>query len=213
MIILATIAGLAVLPLTAGVLYTRVMHTILVGAKPGTRSIREEMLWAQYLQALFLSQWFTLGMVNGSWLCALLHRLCGAKTSLDTTWLSFNVRDHPMLTAESGAVIDRCGYFVGHKHDVNRKDDNLGFQGRVSSEEENFFQMCPSTLGKEACIHPYAIILAGQSIRQNGSLDANSHSHMEGTIPRYEHWGGIPARKLEHSRLFQLKDSNSCHDV
>jgi len=192
-----------------GVIYVRTNQHYFMGYEVGKRASMDEMYWGHYLQGCYLAQWLSLAFVNGSWLCSLLHRCCGAKCALDSTWLSFNIRDHQNLTVESGAVIDRCGYFVGHSHEVGsaaeKATTKLNLKAEPVEDDGSMFFMRKSSVGKNGVIHPYGIILGGGSVKDLASLDCNSHSHIEASITRAEHWSGSPAKKADKSRLCQLR--------
>eukprot|EP00746_Dinoflagellata_sp_MGD_P023992 gnl/MRDRNA2_/MRDRNA2_156308_c0_seq1.p1 gnl/MRDRNA2_/MRDRNA2_156308_c0~~gnl/MRDRNA2_/MRDRNA2_156308_c0_seq1.p1 ORF type:complete len:275 (-),score=40.78 gnl/MRDRNA2_/MRDRNA2_156308_c0_seq1:9-833(-) len=193
-----------------GTVYVRAIQHCFAGNEVGKRDRFCEMFWAHYLQAVYLAQWVSLPFLNGSWLCSLLHRSCGAKCALDSTWLSFNIRDHQNLTVESGAVIDRCGYLVGHAHQVGRNGKDarrrsLNLKADPDEDEGGAFYLSKSSVGKGGVLHPYAIILGGGHIKNFASLDCNSHSHMEASIPKSEHWSGSPAKKLNKGRLCHLR--------
>lgn len=168
-----------------GVVYAKVMVTLLhprmetllqMGSVKGA-------CWLQYLQALYLSQAYTFSVINGSWMAAAAHKLLGADTPLDAQWYGV-IRDQCLLKCGHDAVIDRSAYFVGH----------VGQPGGVLSFEK-------TTLGDRAQLHPHAIVLSGQSVGKNATLDLWSHSHIETVIPEGKFYTGNPASASAESRV------------
>jgi len=171
-----------------GVLYMWVMQYSLhprQEVKLGMMSVWA-MCWMQYLQALYLSQAYTLSLINGSWMAAFSHRLLGADTPLDAQWYSVSVRDQPLLTVGHNAVIDRNAYLVGH-----------------SGQPDWSLRYMRSSLGDNAVVHPKGIILDGQHLGKGATLDFYSHSHIENGVPENMFYRGNPA----------AADPNSCVDA
>jgi hypothetical protein len=144
------------------------------------------MAWMQYLQALYLSQQYTLPLINGSWMAALAHKLLGADTPLDAQFYSVSIRDQTLLTLGHNAVIDRNAYMVGH-----------------SGQPDWTLRFMRSSLGDNAMVHPKAIILDGQHLGKGATLDFYSHSHIESSVPENMFYRGNPA----------TADPNSCVDA
>jgi acetyltransferase-like isoleucine patch superfamily enzyme len=142
--------------------------------------------WMSYLQALYLSQQYTLTLINGSWMAALAHKLLGADTPLDAQFYSVSIRDQCLLTLGHNAVIDRNAYMVGH-----------------SGQPDWSLRFCGSALGDNAVVHPKGIILDGQRLGKGATLDFYSHSHIESSMPENTFYRGNPA----------TADPNTCVDA
>lgn len=139
--------------------------------------------WLQYLQALFLSQAYTSSLINGSWMAAAVHKLLGADTPLDAQWYG-TIRDQCLLKCGHDAVIDKSAYFVGH---VGTPSGALKFE--------------KTTIGDRGQLHPHAIVLSGQSLGKNATLDVYSHSHIETVIPEGKFYSGNPACASNEPRV------------
>merc|ERR1719272_928482 len=140
--------------------------------------------WLQYLQGLYLSQAYTFSVINGSWICAAMHKMLGADTPLDAQWYSTAVRDQCLLKVGHNSVIDSSAYLVGH----------VGQPGGVLSFKH-------TSMGDNCTLHPHSIILSGQHMKDNATLDLYSHSHIEKVIPEGKHYTGNPAAHATNSRV------------
>jgi hypothetical protein len=138
--------------------------------------------WMQYLQALYLSQQYTLSMINGSWMAAWSHKILGADTPLDAQWYSSNIRDHMLLTVGHNAVIDRNAYLVGHS---GQPDWTLGFRR--------------SSVGDNAVVHSKAIMLDGMHLGKGATLDFYAHSHLDSYMAENKCYSGRPANPVPTS--------------
>merc|ERR550514_842678 len=125
-----------------------------------------------------------LRFVNGSWLCALVHRLLGADAPLSVQWLSSDVTDHSLLRLEADAVVDRSAVLTGHS---SQPDGTLNFR--------------KTGVGRAAVLHPYAMALDGTSLGDESTLDLMSHFHLAAHIPEREFWSDAPARAVRNSRV------------
>jgi acetyltransferase-like isoleucine patch superfamily enzyme len=160
------------------VLHPRVVADLTLGQDFGANT------WIQYLQGLYLSQAYTFSVINGSWIAAGFHRLLGADTPLDAQWYSTAIRDQCLLKVGSNSVIDQGAYMVGH---VGQPGGTLSFK--------------KASLGDNCTLHPQAIILSGQHMKDNSTLDLYSHSHIEKVIPENKHYTGNPAMHSTNSRV------------
>jgi hypothetical protein len=151
-------------------------------------------LWMHYLQAIYFAQTYTLQAVNGGVMATLLHKLCGAKTDMSAIWFASSVRDHCILSADANAVIDGGAYFVGH----------VGQPG-------GFMLFEKANVGSNACLHPYSILLAGQWLGNNSSLDSRGHCHFDKLITDNMFWHGSPAAgtTLNECRVNQIRLGNA----
>jgi len=181
-----TVAVLAV-SFFVGVVYAWVMEKILHPRVVADLTIGKDLTasaWLQYLQGLYLSQAYTFSFINGSWVAAAFHKMLGADTPLDAQWYSTAIRDQCLLKVGHNSVIDQCAYLVGH----------VGQPGGVLSFKT-------ATLGDNCTVHPHAIMLSGQHMKDNSSLDLWSHSHIEKVIPENKHVTGNPAVNAVNSRV------------
>jgi len=170
-----------------GVVYAWIMERILHPRKVADLTIGNDMAastWLQYLQGLYLSQAYTFSFINGSWIAAVFHKLLGADTPLDAQWYSTAIRDQCLLKVGQNSVIDQFSYLVGH----------VGQPGGVLSFKK-------ASVGDNCTVHPCAIILSGQHMKNNSTLDMWSHSHIEKVIPENKHYSGNPATSTANSRV------------
>merc|ERR1719217_396418 len=170
-----------------GVAYAKLMEFLLHPKIVADLTIGQDMkasTWLQYLQALYLSQAYTFSMVNGSALCAAMHKILGADAPLDAQWYSTAIRDQCLLKVGHNSVIDQAAYLVGH----------VGQPGGVLSFKK-------ASLGDNCTLHPHAIILSGQHVKDNSTLDLYSHSHIEKVIPENKNYTGSPATHAVNSRI------------
>jgi len=173
-----------------GVVYAKLMETLLHPKIVADLKIGQDWkasTWLQYLQALYLSQAYTFSMVNGSALCAAMHKILGADTPLDAQWYSTAIRDQCLLKVGHNSVIDSTAYLVGH----------VGQPGGVLSFKK-------ASLGDNCTLHPGAIILSGQHAKNGSTLDLWSHSHIEKVIPENKFYTGNPAASQVNTRVNQI---------
>lgn len=167
--------------LLIGVVFARLSQFFL---HPGREGKVDQLsvvgqLWMHYLQAIYLSQSYVVQAVNGGAMATLLHKMIGAETDMSAIWFSHAIRDHCILKADANAVIDSGAYFVGH----------VGQPG-------GFMLFEKTTIGSNACLHPYSILLAGQWLGTNSSLDCRGHCHFDKLITDNMFWTGSPAKGL-----------------
>jgi hypothetical protein len=173
-----------------GVAYAKLMEMLLHPKIVADLTIGQDIkasTWLQYLQALYLSQAYTFSMVNGSALCAAMHKILGADCPLDAQWYSTAIRDQCLLKVGHNSVIDSGAYLVGH----------VGQPGGVLSFKK-------ASLGDNCTLHPGAIILSGQHLKSGSTLDMYSHSHIEKIIPENKFYTGNPASAEVNSRVNKI---------
>jgi UDP-3-O-[3-hydroxymyristoyl] glucosamine N-acyltransferase len=173
-----------------GVAYAKTMETLLHPRIVADLTIGQDwkaMTWLQYLQALYLSQAYTFSMVNGSAVCAAMHKILGADTPLDAQWYSTAIRDQCLLKVGHNSVIDSSAYLVGH----------VGQPGGVLSFKK-------AGLGDNCTLHPGSIILSGQQLKSGSTLDLWSHSHIEKVLPENKFYTGNPASAEVNSRVNKI---------
>lgn len=175
--------------LLIGVVYGRFMTMTLHPCKPHVFSGADYgfSLWLGYLQATYYTQMYTLPLCHGSWIRALLEKLNGADTPLDAQWYASSIRDHPLLKVGKNAVLDSSSYLVGH-----------------SGQADGTLRFATSSVGEEAVLHPYAIMLDGQQLGDKSTLDMWSHSHLESFLKSNTFWANSPARPDKVSRINTL---------
>jgi len=169
-----------------GVVYAKIVEMILHPRVPCELGIGQDnraVMWLQYLQGLYLSQAYTFSFINGSWICAAMHKMLGADTPLDAQWYSTAIRDQCLLKVGHNSVIDSTAYLVGH----------VGQPGGVLSFKK-------TSLGDNCTLHPGSIILSGQHAKDGATLDMWSHSHIEKIIPAGKFLTGNPATASVNSR-------------
>eukprot|EP00746_Dinoflagellata_sp_MGD_P160230 gnl/MRDRNA2_/MRDRNA2_86824_c0_seq1.p1 gnl/MRDRNA2_/MRDRNA2_86824_c0~~gnl/MRDRNA2_/MRDRNA2_86824_c0_seq1.p1 ORF type:complete len:1493 (+),score=413.45 gnl/MRDRNA2_/MRDRNA2_86824_c0_seq1:82-4560(+) len=173
-----------------GVAYAKLMEMLLHPKIVADLTIGQDIkasTWLQYLQALYLSQAYTFSMVNGSALCAAMHKILGADCPLDAQWYSTAIRDQCLLKVGHNSVVDSTAYLVGH----------VGQPGGVLSFKK-------ASLGDNCTLHPGSIILSGQHLKSGSTLDMYSHSHIEKIIPENKFYSGNPASAEVNSRVNKI---------
>jgi hypothetical protein len=167
--------------LAVGIAYARVSQYFLHPGNEGKVPLGSMvgMLWMHYLQAIYLSQSYVVQAVNGGVMATLLHKMIGAETDMSAIWFTHAIRDHCILKADANAVIDSGAYLVGH----------VGQPGGYMLFEK-------TSIGSNACLHPYAILLAGQWLGQNSTLDSRGHTHFDKLVTDNMYWTGSPAKGL-----------------
>jgi len=188
----AVISFYGVMMVVVGVGFARLSQLCLHPGREGkvpNLSITGQ-LWMHYLQAIYLSQGYVLQAVNGGVCATLLHKAIGADTDINALWFSHAIRDHCILKAEANAVIDSGAYFVAH----------VGEPGGMMLFEK-------TTIKENACLHPYAILLAGQFLGNNSTLDSRAHCHFDKLITDNLFWTGSPAHgePLSDCRVNQIR--------
>lgn len=190
-IALAVLAGVLATIVLVGIVYLQIVTWVLHPCKPHVFYFDQAgfCMWLTYLQACYFSQMYTIGLLNGSWLRALFERLNGADTPLNAQWYINAIRDHPLLKVGNNAVLDYGSYLVGH-----------------SGQADGTLRFAKSGIGDEAVLHPYAILLDGQSLGDRSTLDIQGHSHLESFLKANTFWAQSPARPERDARVNVLAE-------